>query len=637
MKRVFTLALVLSMVVSGMAQQRVQNRVERKAQKAEQVQTYNGFETVNYNGNVASQRSMMAPEEIELGMTVYDWQTNAAARNQTVAWEDGFAAVCWTHANETGLADRGTGISYYDPATGEWSYCEHRAEDVKTGFGCIARYGEEGLVIAAHTATQCGIWINEKFRVDPEAWGEPIWLDATYDPCWPVIATSGENHDIIHIFATASGNTVEGVFEPLLYFRYANGAWQAENQVIEPLNASHALSFSSNDAHFIPVNEPNRVAAVINSTWCDGKVVVSEDNGETWSERTYYRHPGFDHTFDAQFMYPRWVDAAFDADDVLHIVYEFNGSTGHALDTDGSYYPGIGGVSYWSEVMPLGADYVSVGFTGQAGQPFVMDTNYISQDIYASWFWSDATHEFPVNEYIGFVPPMLSNNGQITIDYENIDWTFFNDFGSEHGKYNCGIAGMPTMLYDNGNIYVVYSSITPALADDMYPYFRLLGNASYDNGVTWEGQNVLLNDFMNSYDEMVYGQFVPYVYHDSEGAYAFFIYQNDTYPGTSVQEDDPDADDNGYRVVKVRLDNETWGEAEIVNAEESVSIYPNPVNTEMTITLPSDSEVVICNLMGQVVSSFNGVKGVNSFDASNLTSGVYFLTAANTTQKFVVK
>lgn len=635
MKRVFTLALVLGLAGSVVAQQRVQNRVERKAQKSEQVQITKGLEAVNFNGNVASQRSMMAPEEIELGMTVYDWQTNHGARNQTVAWEDGFAAVCWTHANETGLADRGTGISYYDPATGEWSYCEHRAEGEKTGFGCIARYGENGLVVAAHTASQCGIWINDKFRDDPDAWSDPIYLDATNDPCWPVIATSGANHDIIHILVTGSGATVDGVFEPLLYFRYANGNWEAQNEIIEPLSSAHASLFSSNEAHFIPTNDVNRVAAVVNSAWCDGKVVVSDDNGATWSERTYYRHPGVDVTFESLFMYPRWVDAAFDADDVLHIVYEFNGSTGEP--GSGSYYPGLGGVAYWNEVMPLGSDFVSVGFTGEAGQPFVMDTMYIYQDIYASWFFSDATHEFPVNEYIGFVPPMLVESGQISIDYENVDWTFYNDFSSEHGPYNCGVAAMPTMLYDNGNIYMVYSSITPALADDLYPYFRLLGNASYDNGVTWEGQNVLLNDFMNSYDEMVYCQFVPYVYHDAEGAYAFFIYMNDTYPGTYIQSDDPDPDDNGYRVVKVRLDSETWGQTEIVNVEENVSIYPNPVNSQMTVTLPNDSEVVISNLMGQVVASFKGVKGVNSFDASNLNSGIYFLSAANTTQKFVVK
>ena len=635
MKKVFTLALVLGLAVSVMAQPRVQNRVERKAQKTEQVQITKGLEAVNYNGNVASQRSMMAPEEIELGMTVYDWQTNAAARNQTVAWEDGFAAVCWTHANNTGLADRGTGISYYNPATDEWSYCEQRAEDVKTGFGCIARYGQNGLVIAAHTASQCGIWINEDFRNNPDAWAEPIWLDATNDPCWPVIATSGANHDIIHILVTGSDATVEGVSDPLLYFRYANGAWQAENVILEPLSSAHTSLFSSNDAHFIPVNDPNRVAAVINSTWCDGKVIVSDDNGETWSERTYYNHPGVDVTFDAMFMYPRWVDAAFDANDDLHIVYEFNGSTGEP--GSGSYYPGIGGVGYWNEFMPLGDDYVSVGFTGAAGQPFVMDTMYIYEDIYASWFFSDATHEFPVDEYIGFVPPMLSENGAITIDYDNIDWTFFNDFGGDHGKYNCGIAAMPTMLYDNGNIYMIYSCITPALADDLYPYFRLLGNASYNNGTTWEGQTVLLNDFMNSFDEMVYAQFVPYVYHDAEGAYAFFIYQNDSYPGTYIQDDDPEPDDNGYRAVKVRLDYETWGETEIVNDNQGVSIYPNPVNTEMTVTLPSDSEVVICNLMGQVVSTFKGVKGVNTFDASNLNSGIYFLSAGNSVQKFIVK
>ena len=147
---------------------------------------------------------MLAPEEIELGYTTYDWQTNAGMRNQTAVWEDGFAAVCWTTSNNATFSDRGTGIASFDPATGEWSYSEGRVESEKTGFGTIARYGANGLVVAAHTSTDCAIYINEDFRNGGE-WADPIYLDNTYGPCWPVVQTSGANHDIIHILATASG------------------------------------------------------------------------------------------------------------------------------------------------------------------------------------------------------------------------------------------------------------------------------------------------------------------------------------------------------------------------------------------------------------------------------------------------
>ena len=245
MKRVFTLALALSLAVSGMAQHRVQNRVERQTPKAEKAIKLTGHETYSNENTIPAQtRTMLAPEEIELGATTYDWQTNAGMRNQTVAWEDGFAAVCWTTSNNASFTDRGTGISCFDPATGEWSYSEGRVESEKTGFGTIARYGENGLVVAAHTATACAIYINEDFRNGGE-WDEPIYLDNSNGPCWPVVQTSGANHDIIHVLATASGYDVAGVHEPLIYFQYKDGDWAKENVVLDPINSEHSLVFSS--------------------------------------------------------------------------------------------------------------------------------------------------------------------------------------------------------------------------------------------------------------------------------------------------------------------------------------------------------------------------------------------------------
>ena len=652
MRRVFTMALILGLAVSGMAQNRVQNRVERQTPKAERTIKVTGLETYNNQNTIPAQtRSMLAPEEIELGFTTYDWQTNAGMRNQTVVWEDGFAAACWTTASNSSFSDRGTGIAWYDPQADSWFSSEGRVESEKTGFGTIARYGANGLVVAAHTATACALYINEDFR-NGGTWEDPIYLDNTYGPCWPVVQTSGANHDIIHVLATASENDVEGVHEPLIYFQFKGEECTKQNVVLEPIDANHSLVFSSNDAHFLPIDytRPNRVAAVINSNWCDGKVIYSDDNGETWDEVVYYNHPGFDQVFpDDQlaFLFPRWVDAFFDADDNLHIAYEFNGTNGSAeadiASGSSGYYPTVGGVAYWDETLPLGADYECVGFTGQAGEPFVMDSMYLYQDIYASWYWSDATHEEPVAEYCGFLPPMTNNGGEVAVDFENGDFTFYNDYKENHGKYNQGIMGMPTMLQNpaTGAIYIVFMSMTPALAEDTYPYSRLLGTASYDGGRTWENSRVLLNDFMNTMDEMVYPQFVPYVYEDAEGYYAYFIYQNDMYPGAFVQNDDAPSDqdetDNTYRAVKIRLDDETWAVDEVVGLGNEISIYPNPVNGTMNVTLNRAEEVVIYNMVGQKVASFNGNIGVNSFDASNLNSGIYFLQAGSSTQKFVVK
>lgn len=119
------------------------------------------------------------------------------------------------------------------------------------------------------------------------------------------------------------------------------------------------------------------------------------------------------------------------------------------------------------------------------------------------------------------------------------------------------------------------------------------------------------------------------------------LQRNDQYPGAYVQNDntpsDQDESDNNYRAVKIRLDEEEWNVEEIVNLGNEISVYPNPVNGMMTITLNAASEVSIFNLMGQKVASFMGNAGVNNYDASSLNSGVYFLQAGSSTQKFIVK
>ena len=42
-------------------------------------------------------------------------------------------------------------------------------------------------------------------------------------------------------------------------------------------------------------------------------------------------------------------------------------------------------------------------------------------------------------------------------------------------------------------------------------------------------------------------------------------------------------------------------------------------------------------MMGQVVMTFQATSGISKVDISNLSSGVYFISAGSATQKFVVK
>ena len=136
---------------------------------------------------------------------------------------------------------------------------------------------------------------------------------------------------------------------------------------------------------------------------------------------------------------------------------------------------------------------------------------------------------------------------------------------------------------------------------------------------------------MNTYDEMVYEQVIPYVYSDAEGEFIFVCYQNDQEPGTFVQSDESAGDNNFYRAVKVYLDYMAVEENDMTVA--TMNVYPNPANGAFNVTLSNESDVNIYNTVGQLVKTYSNVKEINV----NLEAGVYFVNANNQTMKVVVK
>lgn len=643
MKKVFTLALVMAMAITSFAQVK---GISRKSVKAEPVQavTLTGMEEYNNNFQASTRSIMTAPEEIELSFSSYDWQTNAAARNFTAVWPDGFAVMCYTQATTQNYSDRGTGLAIYDPATGEWEFTETHAEDFtnlpaseqKTGFGSITRWGENGLVIAAHSANQCHLFFCEDFRHGDRDFSTVVTLPNDLEPTWPSVQCSGENLDIVHVIATQYSSQ-DPFDDALRYWRYENGQWTADGVLLEAFNADNMGGGGSNIAHFINYDpaHPNRVSFVLTDAWTDGKVVVSEDNGETWSDIVFYQHPGIHTTFtDISFHYPRWVDAHFDANDNINLVYEWNGSTGEP--GSGSYYPTVGGVGFWSETLPK--NELCVGGIGNVGEPFIMDSCYMNTDLYYSeWYWSDAIHD-PLPEYFGEL--MILDEDMNVVDYngEMPEVYYWIDLSNKaHGAYNSGIAAFPSMVMDGEKIFAVWSMIAGDCSSVYYDgtnsQYRLFGAMSSDGGQTWNMPVHLITDVMDIYDEMVYPQVIPYVYHDAGGDYIMICYQNDQETGTFVQGDETNWENNFYRAVKVYVYDILGEEENYMTVAPTINVYPNPAQGSFNVKLNNTSDVKIFNTVGQLVKAYNNVSELNV----NLEAGVYFVNADNQTVKVVVK
>ena len=356
------------------------------------------FTVTGYRNLVAN---FVSESNTELGDTWYDWQSNGGPITRTVVWPDGKVNFAFTQALDYSFSNRGTGIGTYDAVNNEWIASEGRVENEKTGFGSIARYGENGIVVAAHTAYDCRIYlISDKENIPYNSLEATSILDNTYEPYWPNVMTSGANRDIIHVIATASD--ADGwLYGSQVYFRSTDGGntWDKQNVILPFMGPEDCGGWQSNSCYWMETTDDNCLALVVNNVWSDGMVIYSYDDGETWQRKVFYKHPNPFGSFDEPFFYPRWTSCQWDSQHHLHVLYELGAVSGDVSSYDGMMNENyaLGGVAYWNEDMPYNLNGTSVSaIEGNLipGQPFVMDSAYLSHDIYQSWWLlSDAPHE----------------------------------------------------------------------------------------------------------------------------------------------------------------------------------------------------------------------------------------------------
>lgn len=479
----------------------------------------------------------------ELGYTTYDWQSNAGARTWTHVWPDGKVSFAYTTATTANYTDRGTAIDTYDPNTGLWTISGGRVETEKTGFGTIAQYGENGIVVAAHTSSKCGIYIiDNKDIIVANSTPAVSYLDPTYDPMWPNVMTSGENRSIIHVVANAS-TYYNGVENALFYFRSQDGGqtWDKENVILPFTGPEYCLDWGSNRCYWMETTEDNCLALVVNNAWSDGMVIYSYDDGETWERKVFYQHPDPFSAHEDVFYYPRWTSCQWDSEHNLHVLYEFNGTVGDV--GSGTYYPGMGGVAYWNETMPYNENGTTVSaIEGNLtpGEPFVMDADYLNYDIYQSWwnFGENASHEmWP--EYVGFLAP-LDDDGQPEDPYDATEWNI--DY-YEHGHYNGGVCSFAVLCMDpdSDDMIAVWCAMDENRTyDNGIYYYSLFASRSQDGGQTWGVMVNLVTDFLYKYSEFAYPQAAIV---DGKLVVACMV---DDEPGTYVQSDESNCWDNHY-------------------------------------------------------------------------------------------
>ena len=550
-KKALSVSLFVLLIIAGTMNMNAQefNRVSRDALIQSDQQQVLSRDNGDNTRQVVNSSPRTMRSNGELDYTTYDWQSNAGAITRTIVWPDGKINFAYTMATSASYSDRGTGIGTYDAVNDQWIPSGGRVENEKTGFGSIARYGQNGIVVAAHTAMQCGIYIiDDKDNIIDNSIPVASILDNTYEPTWPNVMTSGPNRNIIHVVATAYDHVMipgmENVNQPILYFRSQDGGmtWDIQNFILPFMDANYGLSWGSNVCYWMETTDDNCLALVVNNPWSDGMVIYSYDNGDTWERKVFYKHPNPFGTFENMFLYPRWTSCQWDSQHHLHVLYEFGGRSGEPSSTQ--YYFDIGGVAYWNEAMP----YNENGTTQSAipgnlipGQPFVMDSAYLYQDVYASWWhWPEPSHEmWP--EYVGYLPA-LTDDGEWEDPYQAVSFNI--DDLTKHGNYSSGVCAFPILckVPDTDDLIAVWCAMDENNTDDNDNYYyKLFASYSYDGGNHWTDMVHLTNSSYFQSKECVYPQATVV------NNRLVIACQMDGATGTYVQSDDIDAYDNYYQ------------------------------------------------------------------------------------------
>ena len=381
MKKVLLLSLSLVMGLCAFAQQvavkslpaPVKATFEKKALGSEVVEGTANFVTRGTQSVVVNEGvDYMDAETI---YTTYDLQSNGFVANRMYQTKDGSVAVTATMSRsefDDSFLDRGTGYNFARKGkVGKWGgISATRVEaktaggaeaDMKTGWPTIAPYGAEGEILVNHaeglnywfrTKAGQGLWDGPHAIPNPENIDEVV-KGKDNVLAWPRIVTTGENNEVLHVFATASGDSNVAQY----YLRTSDlQNWNIQFSPLE-MDSLHVGFYNADD---IAVSANGENIAVVYCTGFMAHVMCyeSNDGGLTWNSRMVWESPihGLDWATDENSLFsrlygPTQASVAIGKDGVTHVALGVGLYDRKELGNSYSLYMGMmsDGVAYWND------------------------------------------------------------------------------------------------------------------------------------------------------------------------------------------------------------------------------------------------------------------------------------------------
>jgi len=608
MKHIYTFVFVMA-ALAGVSQSRVPVELRTRAVKMDKylpMQAELSADPAYMLGNPPERQPSMASGNRDLtewiiGSSYYDLQSNGSVQNRIVKNGNSIAGV-WTQSFQTAnFTDRGTGYNATD--NGNWpDVPTERLESVRTGWPSLLQLANGKEVIISHNAP---VGLRMLTR---NSWGED-WQESAINSVvpegilWPRAVSGGADGNTIHMVAisTPAANqtqnppvTYQGLNGAIVYWRSEDGGstWDISDYVIPGMDATQFVGFRG-DTYAIHARG-NKVAIAVFNSFADSFVMISEDNGDTWTKEIMVDCPvdlytGDDEIIDidndmvADTLYNTDNSGALfiGSDNTVHICWGNMRYTDDALgDDQWSYFPYTDGLAYW-----------------QAG-------------------WAADNYE-----EIAFL--------------QDLDGDEMLGLLEDFGAYFVSMTGMPQIGEDEeGNLYVSYTAVVESHATSTQNYRHLHIIKSTDGGATWSDPvDVTPDEDFDGY-EVSYPSMAPNV-----DDYVHIIYQRDFEPGLAVRGDMDSADLNDMMYFRITTDLDNT----IVNSvSESISIgnvtvFPNPAENILNIMAAESIESLqIFDISGKRVIDISPRTAERvTVDISTLTAGVYFASVNGEKIRFV--
>jgi hypothetical protein len=574
------------------------------------------------NSNRGNHISPAKPKSVgvNIGVTIYDLQTNASVARRIINHGNGTISVAWVNSTDNSpYTTRGTGYNYFDGTS--WlplAAVANRLEaSVRTGWPGLGTLGTGKEFVLAHDATaylyqqgtNTAIGSNTTWTFATSQ-ASPHIAPANHGTIWNRVAIAGPGDTTIHVISNVYtlDTTVrfQGVKAPMLYARSTDGGktWPVSNMPL-PGNDSTRTTTGNGDVYSIDA-QGNTVVIVRGGLAEDVAMWKSTDNGTTFKKTLVDSIPfvknmtGASAT-DTMMTNDGSLSVVLDNNNKAHVAYAGSRTILNAGAVN--FFPGTIDLVYWNEIKKTKV-------------------------------------HIPIN------------TADVDVDGDGLFSVADSTTSSTKCRYGAGsVLNKPSVAVDaSGNVFIVFSLPADAdsTTDGSNQSFRdIWVVASQDGGTTW---GHLQNLTQTVQEEEAFANVAKLV-----DGYLHIAYMHDLEPGTALTNTDPDGP-NDIRYLKVSTADVLAGVAGIKTLStknDLISIgqnYPNPFsNTTMvdvTVKKTDDLNIEISNILGQVVSiqTYKAVApGTHTFtlDGTSLSPGIYTYTIrtndASVTRKMSVK